>query len=488
MSFTVTLYQFTKKENSTARPSGTGTAYPCVVRTDTGIVNPTIELNLGLTNSPANYNYAYIAEFGRYYFIDEWIFSNRLWLARMSVDALATFKPQVGAASLYILRASADYDGSIIDNKYPTKTGSTLIKNIESYLWEQSVSSGCFVIGVVGQNPKYGSINYYVCDAVALAAIADGLVNQVITDGNDFDVNELSKGLQLNLVDPLSYIKSCVYIPIAFNSMPGSSIGSTINIYKYNISISGNIKELRAVPYIEITRTITLEKHPQTQSRGNFVNNAPFTTIQLTVPPFGIIEIDTSITCNKSSLSFIARVDVPTGAGILTVSCDGTLLNKLQSQVGVSVVLSQVARDYLNNPIMSTIGQAAASAGGLIASVIDFTTENSMLGTVNKLMGNPIKGSSSGIVDAAGALGIRTNSIGSGGSYAQFMDNPRIDYQFLILVDDDINHNGRPLCQMRTPASLGGYMLVQDGDIPIPGTAQEARQVRAYLEGGFYYE
>lgn len=473
MSFTVTLYQFSKKENSTARPSGTGTAYPCVVRTDTGIVNPTIELNLGLTNSPANYNYAYIAEFGRYYFIDEWIFSNRLWLARMSVDVLATFKPQVGAASLYILRASADYDGSIIDNKYPTKTGSTYQAVFKDNPWSTQTINGTYIIGFVCKYPSAGSVRYIACDVDAMMSILQGLMNDVVTTGNEFgNFDELSQQLQLNLIDPIQYIKSCVYIPLPISRFQGSQLSSPINIYNYDIPFTGVIKNVPGTSFTtEVNFVFDLPKHPQTAARGNFVNCAPYTDLQLSVPPFGVIQLDTTITCNWETVAITIRIDIPTGKGVLQVFCNGKLVTKQETQLGVSVVLSQVTRDYFG---------AAMSAATGTANVIG----SALTGNIGGAIGSGI----SAIGNAYQSMIPKSNSIGAGGSYAQFYERPRLDAQFFEVVDDDINHNGRPLCQMRTPASLGGYMLVQDGDIPIPGTAQEARQVRAYLEGGFYYE
>ena len=63
-----------------------------------------------------------------------------------------------------------------------------------------------------------------------------------------------------------------------------------------------------------------------------------------------------------------------------------------------------------------------------------------------------------------------------------------MDFQFFEIVDDDPDQNGRPLCKMKTLGNLGGYMLIQDGDVPTNGTAAEDRQIRSYLEGGFYYE
>ena len=66
MSIKVKLWSFTKRENSTKIPTGTATEFDCVLKDDTSIVNPTIELS---ANNLTSYNYAQISDFGRYYFI-----------------------------------------------------------------------------------------------------------------------------------------------------------------------------------------------------------------------------------------------------------------------------------------------------------------------------------------------------------------------------------------------------------------------------------
>ena len=60
------------------------------LRANTSIVDPDIEI-LYFTNMTA-YNYAYIPQFGRYYYITDWISTNNnLWIARMHVDVLMSF-------------------------------------------------------------------------------------------------------------------------------------------------------------------------------------------------------------------------------------------------------------------------------------------------------------------------------------------------------------------------------------------------------------
>ena len=92
------------------------------------------------------------------------------------------------------------------------------------------------------------------------------------------------------------------------------------------------------------------------------------------------------------------------------------------------------------------------------------------------------------IGNAAAAMIPRANSIGGVGNYSVLNYQPRLDYQFFRPVADDLAHNGRPLCQKRQPKNLGGYMLIQDGDVSTTGTQAENEEIKTFLEGGFYYE
>lgn len=63
------------------------------LRGETNVVNP--EILIEHTN-PTGYNYAYIPEFNRYYFINEFTaVRNGLWRVRLAVDVLETYKTQI---------------------------------------------------------------------------------------------------------------------------------------------------------------------------------------------------------------------------------------------------------------------------------------------------------------------------------------------------------------------------------------------------------
>ena len=107
MSFKIYFSKISKRENSTKHDSISDMReFDCVILRGSGILNPKIELHLGVGSDPSQYNHAYIPAFqNRFYWVREWIFDNNLWTGYLEVDALATYKAKIGAANPYILRA-----------------------------------------------------------------------------------------------------------------------------------------------------------------------------------------------------------------------------------------------------------------------------------------------------------------------------------------------------------------------------------------------
>lgn len=473
MAFNVNLYTLNKRENSTLRPSSSPTTLSCVIKRGSGLISPKIELDLGLSTAPS-WNYCYIPNFGRYYFISEWYNDKALWIANLTIDVLATYRAEIGSANLYALRSSASYDGRIVDTLYPTKTGSTFDRTNISNLW--TITRGVFVLGTVNKSPNFGSITYYLLKAEDFSTLVSYLLNDQMLTDNNFSINDASLELQKSLIDPLQYIKSCVYIPIDFDIISQEyQYQKTVIIFNWNMKDAGNLILQRYVPAnkprLSFSRIVDIPKHPQTASRGNFTNTSPYTILQVLIPPFGVIELDTSVTCNAERITCEVEVDIPSGRGILNILCNGIVLNRMEAQIGVPIQLSQVTRDYL---------------GGAVATV------NATAGVIgNALSGNvagAITSGVNGIAEATRCMIPRSQTIGSGGAFAQLIAQPRIEAQFTEIVDDDLAQNGRPLCQMVNCSSNPGYYLIQDGDVAISGTKEEAQQIRNYLENGFFWE
>lgn len=81
--------RFTKSLSGSLTLSGT-------VRGETNVINPEILIEGSPEDFPSDYNYAYIPEFERYYFINEvTAFRNNVTVLFMHVDVLMSFKEDI---------------------------------------------------------------------------------------------------------------------------------------------------------------------------------------------------------------------------------------------------------------------------------------------------------------------------------------------------------------------------------------------------------
>ena len=88
---TVYLTNTTKKHNSTLIPPE-GRRVPCMLKEGSSIINPMLIFDRA--NVDHQYNYVYIPDFGRRYFVDDIIYDGARIYYRCSVDVLASYKSE----------------------------------------------------------------------------------------------------------------------------------------------------------------------------------------------------------------------------------------------------------------------------------------------------------------------------------------------------------------------------------------------------------
>lgn len=496
------LFQnFIKKENSTKQPDiSTGKMFSCTLKTPSSVVNPSVLIEHAVLNYFFKYNYAYIPDFERYYFVDDITSEGLLWKYTMHCDVLASYKNKIENAPLYILRSSAVFNGKIADNYYPvTFEHKTFIRRYDT-LWniltnntgnDIKVSKGSFIIGIVAVPAgtgagSYGSIRYYALEQADLLALVTQLLTNTITENNLFSINDATLALQKSLINPLSYIKSCIWIPIDKDILTGSD-STTLNVWEWTLSGITNKVLTSDRPYYK-TGYIGFRRHqhPQAAARGKYLNASPYSRISLLYPPFGLFDIDTSVLIDSDELAVELTMDYITGLGTLdieSVTADSemiegsesryNLLQRIKSQIGVSIQLSEVGYDY-SNMGLNLIGGAAELIQSSFGSYLDSTISNAV----------------SQIGTAVNAMRTKASTIGSNGGFSELGGDAILFEEFFLVADEDLGHIGRPLCRiLMLKNNNTGYYLAREGDIEIPhATFPELTAVKAYLESGFYYE
>lgn len=462
MAFSVILYSFSKKENSTAIPSGGGTAFNCVLKHESSIIEPTISLDIGTDNAPV-YNYAYIPAYNRYYFITEWTWiDNRLWSADMKVDVLATYKSEIGSSSLYVVRCASAYDGTVVDDLYPITADVTEARSLLSM--NKSVT-GSYVVGFFGADGgTTGMINIYSLTDVQFAALKSVLFNSDASDQTTVLgklADEIGENLSRSIINPMQYIAFCYWFP--YNTAYGTSV-TDIPCGYFKIHVSGTLLTGVNPSVLTNSGTVTLSKHPKALTKGTYLNLYPFTRYCLFMHPYGAIELDSSLLANETSIQVNEWIDLISGIGVLTVSRgSGGEIAHRTAQVGVSVPLSQSGMDILS--MVGSLGMAFASA----------------------YTGNAI-GYIGSIGNAAQSINGQSMTMGSASGLAGFYIAPYLVSYHYDITDENITEHGRPLMAIRQINTLSGYIEVDHGDIATAGTADENSEIKSFLERGFYYE
>ena len=273
MAIDVNFYTFDKKPNSTKRPTGTGTTYKCNLIEPTSFTAP--DIALVVPAKPTAYNYAYIPEFSRYYFIQDWEYGAGLWRATLSVDVLASYRDYIGSQKQYILRSAARSDGNIVDTMYPTKNDVLIVgtpgsdmESGESNPFKYSLTDGLYVVGIInGDSSAVGCVSYYSFTNAQFRAFCAKLMGT--TDWMYNGIEEISLELTKVLFNPFQYVSSCMWFPIV-------GIGGTASNVKYgwwDLGVSGS----------KIDGSLSggsmlfdVPNHPQV-GRGAYLNGAPFT-------------------------------------------------------------------------------------------------------------------------------------------------------------------------------------------------------------------
>lgn len=492
MAFTATLYTFAKRKNSTAIPSG-GTDTTCTANAELDHLRPELKFNFtgGVGNNPTAYNYCRIPAFGRYYYIDKWSCVDGVWVASLSVDAMASWRQQIKNSNKYILRAhklasGADVTNNLyLDNRYPSRAEPVVNDYIKTSPWE-GLSDGTkitFVIGIIGK----GSTKYYSATVAELehfldVILADDFYTRFL---NVLGLDTLYPEAKI-AVNPLQYISTIRLYPFQFGgdwpptSIPygpivltGPTGADTIHLHPLPslVTINGTLTWKRSPLELNI-------QHPDADTRGLWLNASPWSSYHIFFPPWGIVPLDAGIVHACGTISANYRLDIKTGSATLDIigfssgSSGYHHLGRLIAQLGVDFPVANIQTPgYGLASFMATaLGAASSIHGGA----------DPYLATAG--------GIASAVGDAIAGQVPRVSMISNVGSSAELNGNPTFQACYYRPAPEDIAENGRPVMQYAQVSSYQGYMEVSDGDISAAATPDELSTIAGYLTGGFFNE
>lgn len=465
---------------------------------DISINSPSSYTDYHAYSSLMTYNYCFVSEFERFYFINDISTDKNFWYVTCSCDVLATYRDTILSGSHYVLRSASAYDEYISDSAYISKMKETgefatgtvdgtsatdpfSYSNGHSYVW-------CITADVISgslNNQQIGSNVYYWMDDAECYTFVDYLLNNVDTYSGINTSTEYSAAMQKALLNPMQYINSVVLLPFSKNDTLATN--NDIKFGYYTVTLVGTptptVKRLTQGTMMKTqVLEITLPKHPQAASRGKYMNGAPYTSYELFLGAFGTIPIDPAPLIDETTLQVTCQTECCTGMTRILVrgKTSNAMIYTGTAQVGVPVTVSQLTRDMLGE-VQNNLNMSWSTAGA-------------MAGIVTGGIG--ATGSTFNAVQSIGAMAfdavrMKYPTVTGGGSNSSFLSLHSTCYlnaKYYEIVGANNTEIGRPLYQTKTLSTLSGFTVCSGADVAITGTADEAEKINSYLNSGFFIE
>ena len=495
---------FYKKNNSTKRPVAGGVLEEKTIdgylKEPCSIMNPVVNFqSIPVSNSPHVLSYAYIPIFDRYYFVKDWVWNDGLWTCYMDVDVLATYKIDIGLQEEYILRTDStlnplDYDGAISDGMYPASTNFSIDQINFTHHFEPTIALGTYILGIISNEDSnaVGAITYYAMTASEFGTMksvllgASGLESmgliQIVGSSYEWLAQDMSEQIFKTMYNPYQYIASCMWFPVDKDDLAGTQIASSTGIPLgwWTFKFSG--KRLSAYTRDYYDDAEQIPPHPLAPYRGKYLNYAPFTKLTLH-GKFGSAPIDPSFLEVGDYIRGVYNVDLITGQCLYQVfiganATGTTLVYKTEFLIGVPIQIAQIGRDYLgmvSNAIQAGSGLVTGAVGGLAGGL-----GGAIIGA--------LAGGADAIINTIDASMPQLQTSGINGSFIELDINTQLTVYHYAIVDEDIEHRGRPLCQKRQLNTLHGYILCAEGDLDINAFDAERQEIARFLTTGFFWE
>lgn len=501
MGFIVSVYEFEKRRNSTKVPADTDliATMECLLLDPSDILNPNLRFDAVNKQLLSTCNYAFIAEFDRYYWVDSWTLEGPFITAHCSVDVMASWKTSIGESSQFINRSTTLYDGSLMDNFYPSRANITHITVDISVPWATKESDGRYIIGIIGRGSAYGigPITYFsmtsaqfktFCDTLftnqdwanidftavndGLNSFLDALSNGQAVPPQSIDITNIATEVFKSQFNPFQYITTCIWIPFT----PGGAVVNRIPFGWWSLDVTATL--IAPTTGEDLTSfTVSIPKHPLSGSRGKYLNMSPYSSYSLSIAPFGTIIIDNAAIQDVNNLIVNVTCDEITGIAYLRI-CDSSdnEIHRADAQMGVPIPLASLVTDYKSNPIASVVSGGAAMVGSVARELLP-GRDSALVANVAGAVG-----------DVAAAMNSKLQTSGSQGSFGVYKQPAVLTAEFVDINKEDINRFGRPYLGFSKINELSGFVSCMAPTVDFKCYYNERLAIENYLVEGFYYE
>lgn len=472
-----TFWTFSKRDNSTAVPTITGTVLDVALKEATSIINPVFMLNV-----PGYFSWNYMQFEGRYYKITDIVQLRKdLWEISAAVDVLATYKSNIQAASAFVAYDTAA-NSEISDHRLSINTTQTTVANSDTF---STIGSGtCAVLSITGE----GSVSSWAMSVGDARTILDTMNTWM--DGTD--IAPLPPGGSLDVMEAIdtfvdSFVKICRQL-LASGKVsdciksaricpwPASvcgEAGSNIRLGQYGSNKSG----YRISPtYGKITDTCTLSIPWQA---SDWRRNAPYHEFYLYIPYVGVISLSPSDLVGETEIIVNAHIYLSTGDTSILVRTANKQIAQYNTNLSAPFEIGAS-----NATPAAAFTSGAAAIGGTLGAI--FTGGATAIGAA-------VAGGTAAIGGVTNNIQGMPSSIGGNAGGAVFAVGNTCTlisvYHDTVVAPSSVSAViGTPSMAVKALSGLSGYVETRNASVSGSMTETERNMINRYLDGGIYIE
>lgn len=458
---------FTKREDETLQPAGTGTPLNVELKEPCSILRPSFILSTSISGL----NYIYVSDWGRYYFVSERTqITKDTYRIDCIYDPLATYKTEIGSYFGYVEYTSASSNTKITDPRNrPTieiLESATDIFDLTDYGFLTSLATGFYIVGVACDN----GVVYLEMTETELKQMLAFIYSDSFT-----------QQLQSQFYDLKNIITSCIKIPYTKTmrtAIPGGLFVNGISIMATAYEAAPRVLH----PIGGLTCSFAMPD-PAGDGQYSYLNQAPYSTGWVYLPYVGVVPLDLDIFAENEQFKMdmyfdectgdiVYRISNTTGDYVSTYSgncatnipISGSSYNAIGAiGAGITAIgsLGSIAAGAASmNPALALSGAAGIVSSG--ASAFDaFRTHTQVNGSISS------------------ALGCAVGSVGKVVVFTKIPTETDLDSFKPI--------SGMPYFKSATLSTLSGFIKCSGASIPIAGFKEEKDAVNSYVNKGFYY-
>lgn len=461
MALEVHLYSFSKRRNSTKRPSGDGHTVELFFKGPTSYRS----FNAQIRESRMPYNYM---EWGGWYYWIEDIVSeaNNLFSFRCVLDELATYKDAILNTSAFI-----EYDTStnleLPDGRIPPKV-TPVVKMNSTELTRDLDRTGTCIVTVMGEK----TVGSYPISATQAA----GLLNN-LSDWTDKGMPESSGddivSVFQNFIEQLQWqgkqaigtgsapdkLRMCVWLPWKVTG----DVSEKIHLGYYDTGITSTRIVNRNITY---SKKIAIP-----WNFSDWRRNMPYTELYLYLPFVGTIHLNASNFIGYSELLVTCCLDKITGdiSYMVRTSDLGEIVGTYGASTGVLMPIGSSNAD-LNKEVTQLIGAVSSAAMGNAAGIA-----SGMLGALTSLIPNQ--------TTIGGLSGCSTNYVAFQTIYCYTVSHDTIaDPASITSV------MGTPYMKVDRIGNHSGYVQTHGASVSADALSGVLDAINSRLDGGVYIE